>query len=61
MSQKENLDSDTCITMTDFAENHQYVLEDEIPSFHWNNKQCSIIKMYRMSFKGSYFVLYQKI
>ena len=34
MNQKENLDNDTCITMTDFAENHQYVLEDEIQSFH---------------------------
>ena len=34
MIQKENLDSDTCIIMTDFAENYQYVLEDEIKSFH---------------------------
>ena len=61
MIQKENLDSDTCIIMIDFAENYQYVLEDEIQSFHWNNNQCSIIKMYRMSFRRSYFVLYQKI
>ena len=42
MIQKENLDSDTCIIMIDFAENYQYVLEDEIQSFHWNNNQCSI-------------------
>ena len=42
MNQKENLDSDTCIIMTDFAENYQYVLEDEIQSFHWNNNECSI-------------------
>ena len=34
MIQKENLDSDTCIIMIDFAENYQYVLEDEIKSFH---------------------------
>ena len=32
--QKENRDSDTCIIMIDFAENYQYVLEDEIKSFH---------------------------
>ena len=42
MIQKENLDSDTCIIMIDFAENYQYVSEDEIQSFHWNNNQCSI-------------------
>ena len=42
MTQKENLDSDTCIIKTDFAENYQYVLEDEIQSFHWKNNQCNI-------------------
>ena len=42
MNQKENLDSDTCVKMLDFAENYQYVLQDEILSFHWNNSQCSI-------------------
>ena len=34
MNQKEKLDSDTCITMIDFAENHEYVLDDEIQSFY---------------------------
>ena len=42
MNQKENLDSDTCFVMLDFAENYQYILQDEIQSFHWNNSQCSI-------------------
>ena len=28
--------------MLDFAENYQYVSQDEIQSFHWNNSQCSI-------------------
>ena len=32
MNQKEDLDSDTCIVMLDFAENYQYVLQDEIQS-----------------------------
>ena len=36
MNQKENLDSNTCIIMLDFAENYQYVLQNEIQSFHWN-------------------------
>ena len=34
MIKKKNLDFDTCIIMIDFAENYQYVLEDEIKSFH---------------------------
>ena len=42
MNQKENLGSYTCIVMLDFAENCQYVLQDENQSFHWNNSQCSI-------------------
>ena len=42
MNQKENLDSDMCFVMLDFAENYQYILQDEIQSFHWNNSQCSI-------------------
>ena len=42
MNQKEKLDSDTCIIMIDFAENYQYVLDDEIQSFYYNNNQCSI-------------------
>ena len=41
MNQKENLDSYTCV-MLGFAENCQYVLQDENQSFHWNNSQCSI-------------------
>ena len=67
MNQKESLDSDTCIIMLDFAENYQYVLQDEIQSFHWNNSQCSIhpavsiIKMCQISFKRSCLLLYQKI
>ena len=42
MIQKESIDSDTCITMLNFAENYQNVLQDEILSFHWDNSQCSI-------------------
>ena len=42
MNQKESLGSETCIIMLDFAENYQYVLQDEIQSFHCNNSQCII-------------------
>ena len=42
VNHKENLVSDTCIAMLDFAENYQYVLQDEIQSFYSNNSQCSI-------------------
>ena len=67
MNHKENLVSGTCIAMLDFAENYQYVLQDEIQSFYWNNSQCSIhsaiiyYKMRQMFFKRSHLVLHQKI
>ena len=67
MNQKERHDSDTCILMLDFAENDQFVLQDEIQSFHWNNSQCRIhpaiiiIKMCQISFKQSHLLLYQEI
>ena len=34
MNQKEKLDSDTCIIMIDFAEDYEYVLDDETQSFY---------------------------
>eukprot|EP00112_Aurelia_sp_Birch-Aquarium-sp1_P016223 Seg366.9 transcript_id=Seg366.9/GoldUCD/mRNA.D3Y31 product="ARL14 effector protein" protein_id=Seg366.9/GoldUCD/D3Y31 len=33
---KENLDDKTCIVFLDFAENYQFVAQDEIQGFHWN-------------------------
>lgn len=39
---KEHLDNNTCIILMDFAENYQYVIQDEIQSFHWNNQQCTL-------------------
>ena len=39
---KENLDSETCIVLMDFAENYKYVIQDEIQAFHWNNQQCTL-------------------
>ena len=42
MNQKENLDHDACTTLSDFAENYQYVIQERFQSFHWNNSQGSI-------------------
>ena len=54
--------------MLDFAENFQYVLQDENQSFHWSNSQCSIQPAVvcdkdgpNMSVKRSHLILYQKI
>ena len=67
MNQKESRASDTCIMMLDFAENYQYVLQDDIQSFHLNSSQCNIhpaviiLKTCQISFKRSHLLLYQKI
>ena len=31
-----------CIVLLDFAENYKYVVQDEVQSFHWNNRQCTL-------------------
>ncbi|KAG1665912.1 ARL14 effector protein [Nymphon striatum] len=40
--EKDNLGSDSCIALFDFAENYQYTVQDEVQSFHWNKSQCTI-------------------
>ena len=32
---KENLPEDTAIVILDFAENYQYIIQDEVQSYHW--------------------------
>ena len=32
---------DEIIVQGDFAENYSYVVQDEIQSFHWENKQAT--------------------
>lgn len=39
---KENLDNKTCIILLDFAENYQFVVQDEIQGFHWNKLGCTL-------------------
>ena len=39
---KGNLQNDSCIVILDFAENNQFIVQDEVQSFKSNNGQCSI-------------------
>ena len=39
---KESLTSDEAIVLGDFAENYTFVVQDEIQSYHWCKKQCSL-------------------
>ena len=41
-SLKENLAEDTAIVTLDFAENYQYVYQNEVQSYHWCKEYCSI-------------------
>ena len=40
--QKETLQDDKCIVICDFAENYQYVIQDEVQSYHWNKEYCTL-------------------
>ena len=39
---KGNLNDKTCIILLDFAENYQFVVQDEIHGFHWNKLGSSL-------------------
>ena len=39
---KDTLSSDEAIVLGDFAENYTFVVQDEIQSYHWSKKQCSL-------------------
>ena len=39
---KSELPRNECIVLLDFAENYKYVVQDEVQSFHWNNRQCTL-------------------
>ena len=34
--------SSTVLFFGDFAENYQFVIQDEVKGFHWNNSQCAL-------------------
>ena len=39
---KENLSPNECLWLGDFAENYQFVIQDEVQSYHWNKDQCTL-------------------
>ena len=52
---KENLQRDEVIVLGDFAENYQFVTQDEIQGYHWNCAQCTLhpIMVYYKDIGGS--------
>ena len=41
-SKKESLDAKEVMALGDFAENYQYLIQDEIQSFHWSKEYCTL-------------------
>ena len=39
---KSEIDSSAVLFLGDFAENYQFVIQDEVQGFHWNNSQCTL-------------------
>ena len=39
---KSEIDNSTVLLLGDFAENYQFVIQDEVQGFHWNNSQCTL-------------------
>ena len=39
---KEDLEPDTLLIQCDFAENFQFVIQDEVQSYHWSKKYCTL-------------------
>ena len=39
---KENLSDNECIVLGDFAENYEYIVQDEIQSYHWCKNGCTL-------------------
>ncbi|GBM13976.1 hypothetical protein AVEN_152395-1 [Araneus ventricosus] len=41
-TRKENLKDDECLILMDFAENYNFVLQNEVQSNHWSHLSCSL-------------------
>ena len=39
---KENLGQNEVLVLGDFAENYQYLIQDEIQSYHWSKEYCTL-------------------
>ena len=40
--EKESLGTNEVMVLEDFAENYQYLIQDEIQSFHWSKEYCTL-------------------
>ena len=41
-SKKESLGENEVMVLEDFTENYQYLIQDEIQSFHWSKEYCTL-------------------
>ena len=39
---KDNLKENEAIVLGDFAENYQFLIQDEVQGYHWSKKYCSL-------------------
>ena len=39
---EESLKANEVIVLGDFAENYQYLMQDEIQSYHWSKEYCTL-------------------
>ena len=39
---KQSLRSEEALVLGDFAENYQFLIQDEIQSYHWSKKYCTL-------------------
>ena len=39
---KSETDNSTALFLGDFAKNYQFVIQDEVQGFYWNNSQCTL-------------------
>ena len=41
-AKKESLKANEMIVLGDFAENYQFLVQDEIQSYHWSKEYCTL-------------------
>ena len=64
---KDNLLHDECIWLGDFSENYEFVVQDEVQSYHWKRNNvlfiqlCYIIKMRKINKNKNHFASFLMI
>ena len=44
-NRKDNMSETSCIVLLDFAENYQFVVQDEIQGFHWKTSDVAEVQL----------------